>query len=76
MTEEANAALEEMIQRRTEAAERKISQAEGQAIADVKARAADIAVAAAEVILAKKVEGKIGEDLMAQSIKDVSARLN
>ena len=58
------------------AAERKISQAEGQAIADVKARAADIAVAAAEVILAKKVEGKIGEDLMAQSIKDVSARLN
>ena len=59
-----------------EAAERKISQAEGQAIADVKARAADIAVAAAEVILAKKVEGKIGEDLMAQSIKDVSARLN
>jgi F-type H+-transporting ATPase subunit b len=65
-----------MIQRRTEAAERKIAQAEGQAIADVKARAADIAVAAAEVILAKKVEGKIGEDLLAQSIKDVSARLN
>jgi F-type H+-transporting ATPase subunit b len=76
MTEEANAALEDMIKRRTEAAERKIAQAEGQAIADVKARAADIAVAAAEAILAKKVDGKIGEDLLAQSIKDVSARLN
>ncbi|WP_349359680.1 F0F1 ATP synthase subunit B [Stappia sp.] len=76
LTEEANAALEEMIARRTEAAERKIAQAEGQAIAEVRGRAADIAILAAEHILAGKVSGKPGEELLAKSIEEVKARLN
>lgn len=76
LTLEANTALEEMITRRTAAAERKIAQAESQAIAEVRARAADIAVAAAETILAKKVSGAVGDDLLAKSIEEVKSRLN
>jgi len=76
MTTEANQALEEMIERRTRAAERKIEQAEGQALAEVRARATDIAVAAAEAILAAKVKDKVADDLLAKSIEDVRARLN
>lgn len=76
MTIEANEALQEMIDRRTKAAERKIEQAEGQAVAEVRARAADIAVAAARKILEGKVSGKIADDLMKKSIKEVQGRLN
>ena len=46
-TAEAEKALEDLIARRTKAAEAKIAQAEAQAIADVRSRAADVAVAAA-----------------------------
>jgi len=76
LTAETNAALEEMIERRTKAAETKIAQAETQAIAEVRARAADVAVSAAEAILAKKVSGKVADDLLAKSIEEVKARLN
>jgi F-type H+-transporting ATPase subunit b len=76
LTLEANAALEDLITRRTAAAERKIAQAESQAISEVRARAADIAVAAAETILAKKVAGNVGEELLAKSIEEVKTRLN
>ena len=76
LTLEANAALEDLIARRTVAAERKIAQAEAQAIAEVRSRAADIAVAAAETILAKKVAGSVGDDLLAKSIQEVKTRLN
>lgn len=76
MTSEANEALQEMIERRTKAAERKIEQAEGQAVAEVRARAADIAVAAARKILEGKVSGKIADDLMKKSIDEVKGRLN
>ena len=76
LTHETNAALEDMIVRRTKAAEAKIAQAESQAIAEVRARAADVAISAAEKILAKKVTGKVADKLLDKSIKDVKARLN
>lgn len=76
LTLEANAALEDLITRRTAAAERKIAQAEAQAISEVRARAADIAVAAAGAILAKKVAGNVGDELLAKSIEEVKTRLN
>ncbi|WP_171900786.1 F0F1 ATP synthase subunit B [Stappia indica] len=76
LTLEANAALEDLIARRTAAAERKIAQAESQAVSEVRARAADIAVAAAETILAKKVAGNVGDELLAKSIEEVKTRLN
>ena len=57
-------------------AETKIAQAEAQAIADVRAAAADAAVAAAEKILAQSAKGKVGDELIAQGIADVKAKLN
>jgi len=57
-------------------AEQKIAQAETQALADVKAAAAEAAVAAAEKILAQTVTGKTADDLISQGISDVKAKLN
>src|SRR5262249_2631546 len=48
---EAKAKMEDFVLRRTKMAEAKIAQAEAQALADVRAAAADTAVAAAEKIL-------------------------
>ena len=76
LTAETNRALEEMIARRTRAAEDKISQAETHAIAEVRARAADVAIAAAEKVLSSKVTGSVADDIMAKSIEDVKAKLN
>ncbi len=76
LTAETNQALEEMIERRTKAAEAKIAQAEVQAVAEVRTMAADLAVAAAGRVLSEKVTGDTADDIIAQSIKDVKARLN
>jgi len=76
LTEATTKSLEEMIERRTKAAEAKIAQAEAQAVADVRSRATDVAVAAAEKILTSKVGGDKAADLITASIEEVSARLN
>jgi F-type H+-transporting ATPase subunit b len=73
---EAKDKVEEFVARRTKMAETKIAQAETQALADVKAAAAEAAVAAAEKILTQSVAGKTAEDLIAQGIRDVKAKLN
>ena len=68
--------MEEFVARRTKMAETKIAQAEAQALADVRAAAADAAVAAAERILPETVKGKVADDLIAKGIADVKAKLN
>lgn len=73
---EARTKMEEFVARRTKLAETKISQAEAQAVADVRAAAADAAVAAAETILRDTAKGKVADDLIAQGIADVKAKLN
>jgi F-type H+-transporting ATPase subunit b len=73
---EAKAKMEEFVARRTKLAETKIAQAEAQALADVRAVAADAAVAAAEKILTQTVKGKVAEDLLAQGLEDVKQKLN
>jgi F-type H+-transporting ATPase subunit b len=75
-TAEANKALDELIARRTKAAEAKIAQAEAQAVAEVRSRATDVAVAAAEKLLAVKVGGSAGSKLVADGIAEVAAKLN
>lgn len=75
LTEEAQASLQDLITRRTKAVEEKISQAEAQAIADVRARSADIAVEAARMVLVEKMAEK-GDALVDQAIQDVTAKLN
>jgi F-type H+-transporting ATPase subunit b len=72
---EAERRTEEFVARRTKMAETKISQAEAQALNDVRAAAAETAVRAAERILSETVKGKIADDLIAGAIKDVKSRL-
>ena len=73
---EAKTKVEDFVARRTKMAEAKIGQAEAQALADVRAAAADAAVAAAEKILSVTAKGKVAEDLIARGIEDVKAKLN
>jgi len=73
---EAKARMEDFVARRTKTAETKIAQAEAQALADVRAAAADAAVAAASQILAKSVTGPVADDLLAKGIQDVRTKLN
>jgi F-type H+-transporting ATPase subunit b len=73
---EAKARMEEFVQRRTKMAEAKIAQAEAQALADVRAAAADAAVAAAAKVLSDTVKGQTAETLLTQGISEVRQRLN
>jgi F-type H+-transporting ATPase subunit b len=75
LTGEAGTALDALIARRTKAVEDKISQAESQAVAEVRAKAADLAVEAARVLLEKQVADK-GGALVDRAIDDVAAKLN
>jgi F-type H+-transporting ATPase subunit b len=73
---EAAAKMEEFIARRTRMAEEKIAQAEAQALADVRFAAAEAAVAAAGSILARTVKDKVADNLIAEGIADLKAKLN
>jgi len=76
MAVEAEAKMNEFVARRTKMAESKIAMAEAQALADVRAAAADAAVTAAERILKDTATGKVAEDLLASGIEDVKNKLN
>jgi F-type H+-transporting ATPase subunit b len=73
---EAKTKMEDFVARRTKAAESKIALAEAQALADVRAAAADAAVAAASTILSQTVKGEVADDLLAKGIADVRQKLN
>src|ERR1700758_577664 len=63
---EAKAKMEDFVARRTKTAESKIALAEAQALADVRAAAADAAIAAASTVLSKTVKGKVADELLAK----------
>jgi F-type H+-transporting ATPase subunit b len=73
---ESRLKVEEFVARRTKLAESKIGQAEAQALADVRAAAAEAAVTAAEQILRATAKGEIADKLVARGIEDVKAKLN
>ena len=73
---EAKTKMEDFVARRTKTAEGKIALAEAQAIADVRAAAANAAVAAASNILSQSVKGSVADDLFAKGIAEVRAKLN
>jgi F-type H+-transporting ATPase subunit b len=73
---EANTKMEDFVARRTKTAESKIALAEAQALADVRAAAADAAVAAASTILSQSVKGEVADELLAKGIAEVRAKLN
>ena len=73
---EAKTKMEDFVARRTKTAENKIAQAEAQALADVRAAAADAAVTAASTILLNSVKGKVADDLLAKGIAEVGQKLH
>ena len=73
---EAQVKTADYVTRRTALAEQKIGQAEAQAVAEVKAAAVDVAVAATQRILADKVSGKTQTDMFKRSLDEVQQRMN
>jgi F-type H+-transporting ATPase subunit b len=73
---EAKAKMEDFVARRTKTAESKIALAEAQAVADVRAAAAEAAVQAASTILSQSVRGQVADDLLAKGITEVRQKLN
>jgi F-type H+-transporting ATPase subunit b len=76
MMTEAKAKMEEFISRRSKMAETKIAQAEAQALADVRAAAAEAAVSAAQTILTQTVKGDVADRLIVKGIDDMKSKLN
>ena len=75
LTAEAQSSLADLVTRRTKNVEDKIAQAEAQAIAEVRARSADIAIEAARTVLSDEMNKKGGKVIDA-AIADVAGRLN
>jgi len=73
---EARTRMEDFVARRTKTAENKIALAEAQALADVRAAAAEAAVTAASTVLSQSVKGSVADDLLAKGIAEVKAKLN
>jgi len=73
---DAKTKMEDFVARRTKSAESKIAMAEAQALADVRAAAADAAVSAASTILSQSVKGTVADDLLTKGIAEVRAKLN
>lgn len=76
LTAEAKQKTEEFVARRTALSEQKIKQAETDAIASVRATAVDLAVAAAESVIAAKSDAATQSALFAKAIGEVKTRLN
>ena len=73
---EAKAKMEDFVARRTKTAESKIALAEAQALADVRAAAAEAAVRAASSVLSQSVKGPVADDLLTRGIAEVRQKLN
>ena len=76
ITSEARQRMEDYVATRTRQAEQKIALAETQAVQEVRAMSADVAVAAAERILNERVEGATATVLISDAIDDIMARIN
>lgn len=76
LREEAKAKTEDYVSRRTAMAEQKIRQAEADAINEVRAKAVDLAVVAAEKLIASKVDSKASGELFKASLGELKTRLN
>lgn len=66
----------DFVARRTKVAEQKIAQAESQAVAEVRAAAADAAVTAATTILRGQANDGAGAGIMGEALREVRAKLS
>ena len=69
------AEFEQLIDRRTQQAEERIAQEEARALADVRARAADLTVATTRRLLTEKLGGDAAQRVMQASIGEVTKKL-
>ncbi|MCB8838756.1 F0F1 ATP synthase subunit B [Aurantimonas sp. VKM B-3413] len=76
MLQEARRKNDEYVERRTAMAETKIGQAEQDAVAEVRASAVNLAVAASARIIAERNSGGASGQFIDQSISEVRRRLN
>jgi len=76
MAAQARQDLAERLERRAAQAEAKIANAESKAMADVKARAADMALATAEKLLRSEVSAAKHADLVKTGIKQIGKSFN
>jgi F-type H+-transporting ATPase subunit b len=74
--QESRANLKSLIERRAKAAQDKIAQAEAAALSEIRNLSADAATAAAEKLILTRLDAKRAGDLIAQSIKDLTSKLN
>ena len=72
---EAQARLEEQIERRRAMAERHIANAEAKAALEVRAAAADAAAALAEAVMAERLDGLAADPLVDRAVADLATRL-
>ena len=73
---DAKAKAEDFVARRTRAAEQKIALAESQAVAEVRAAAAEAAVSAAERVLAGQAKGPLSDELFDRGVSELRTKLN
>jgi len=76
LTAEARQKTEEFVTRRNALTEQKIKQAEAEAIQAVRSAAVDLAIAAAEKVVAAKADGNVQSNLFQSAVGEVKARLN
>jgi len=73
---DARQKTEEYVERRTAMAEQKIALAEAEAINEVRQSAVDIAVAAAQSLIAEKADEKAVGAMFKDSVKELKEKLN
>lgn len=73
---DARQKTEEYVERRTAMAEQKIALAEAEAINEVRQSAVDIAVAAAQTLIAEKADEKTVGAMFKDSVKELKEKLN
>jgi F-type H+-transporting ATPase subunit b len=73
---ESRASLKLQIERRAQAAQDRIAQAETAAMAEIRALAANTAASAAEKLIAARMDEKRAAALIENSIKDLGGKLN
>jgi len=76
LTSEARKKTEEFVANRTALSEQKIKQAEADAMKAVRSDAVDLAIAAAESVLAQKTGGSVKSGLFNDAVNEVKTRLN
>jgi F-type H+-transporting ATPase subunit b len=76
LTAQARIKTKEFVERRTAMATNKIAQAESQALSDVKSAAVEVAVLAAQDVIASKVTGAAADKIIRSSISEVKSQLN